>query len=75
MRLMDERYEAADWIVFEPDIVLKTPFGDKDAQASAARRSRRMRAEIASWACRWPSKARRRDCLPGPHANIVGRGI
>lgn len=32
---IDARFGRADWIVFEPDMVLKTPDGDKEASVKA----------------------------------------
>ena len=33
---IDQRFGKIDWIVFEPDMVLKTPSGDKDSSVRAA---------------------------------------
>jgi hypothetical protein len=32
---IDKRFGKADWIVFEPDMILKTPGGDKEASVKA----------------------------------------
>lgn len=33
---IDQRFGKIDWIVFEPDMVLKTPMGDKESSVRAA---------------------------------------
>ena len=36
MALVNQRYGTRDWIVFEPDMVLKTPDGDRESSVRAA---------------------------------------
>ena len=36
MKLVSDRYGVGDWIVFEPDMVLKTPSGPKESSVRAA---------------------------------------
>jgi len=36
MKLIDDRYGAIDWIVFEPDMVLKTDAGERESSVRAA---------------------------------------
>lgn len=36
MAMIDERFGKIDWIVFEPDMILKTPDGDKASSVRAA---------------------------------------
>ena len=33
---IDQRFGKIDWIVFEPDMILKTPMGDKESSVRAA---------------------------------------
>jgi hypothetical protein len=33
---IDKRFGKIDWIVFEPDMILKTPTGDRDSSVRAA---------------------------------------
>jgi hypothetical protein len=36
MEMISDRYGVGDWIVFEPDMILKTPTGDKPSKVRAA---------------------------------------
>ncbi|MCB2079240.1 MAG: VOC family protein [Novosphingobium sp.] len=36
MAAIDDRFGKIDWIVFEPDMILKTPHGDKESSVRAA---------------------------------------